>query len=141
METDKFKERKRLEAEVEKLDRDVDAAIVEGLSDKIALRRLGFKSKIFLSAERTVEDLVEDVSRGADRAVILTDFDEPGKQQHREISQALNQEIDVLHDSRKEFGALLTSSGRRTIEAVHPLLEDRDRKFVEAQLSALHLDF
>lgn len=140
MEDKKFLEKKRLEAEVKKLERDVDAAIVEGYSDKIALRKLGFQSKIFLSAERTVEDLVEDVSRGAERVVVLTDFDNHGKEQHRKISQALNKELDVMHSLRKDFGAQLTSTGRMTIEAVLPLFEDKDQKFVEAQLSGLYFD-
>ncbi|WEL23453.1 toprim domain-containing protein [Candidatus Nanohalovita haloferacivicina] len=140
MEDEKFLEKKRLEAEVAKLERDVDAAIVEGLSDKIALRKLGFRSKIFLSAERTVEDLVEDVARGAERVVVLTDFDEHGKEQHKKISRALNEEIDVMHSARKDFGTQLTSTGRRTVEAVLPLFEDKERKFVEAQLSGLYMD-
>lgn len=140
METENFRERKRLEAEVEKIDRDVDAAVVEGYSDKKALRKLGFESKIFLSAERTVEDLTEDVIRGADRVAVLTDFDEHGKEQNREISQALNKEIDVIRSARKDFGAQLTSTDRRAVEDVRPLFDDPDEKFVEAQLSGLYFE-
>lgn len=140
METENFRERKRLEAEVEKIDRDVDAAVVEGYSDKKALRKLGFESKIFLSAERTVQDLTEDVIRGADRVAVLTDFDEHGKEQNREISQALNKEIDVIRSARKDFGAQLTSTDRRAVEDVRPLFDDPDEKFVEAQLSGLYFE-
>ena len=127
-----------MEAEVGKIDRDVDAAVVEGYSDKKALRKLGFESKIFLSAERTVEDLAEDVIRGADRVAVLTDFDEHGKEQNRKISQALNKEIDVIRSARKDFGAQLTSTDRRAVEDVRPLFDDPDDKFVEAQLSGLY---
>lgn len=138
MKTENFMERKHLEAEVGKIDRDVDAAVVEGYSDKKALRKLGFESKIFLSAERTVEDLAEDVIRGADRVAVLTDFDEHGKEQNRKISQALNKEIDVIRSARKDFGAQLTSTDRRAVEDVRPLFDDPDDKFVEAQLSGLY---
>ncbi|QKQ98258.1 toprim domain-containing protein [Candidatus Nanohaloarchaea archaeon] len=140
METEKFREKNLLEAEVEKLERDVDAAIVEGFSDKIALQKLGFQSKIFLSAERTIEDLVEDVARGAERVVVLTDFDEHGKEQNKKISRELDKEIDVINTLRKDFGAQLTSTGRRTIEDTLPLFEDPDEKFVEAQLSGLYFE-
>ena len=138
MKTENFRERKQLEAEVERIDRDVDAAVVEGYADKKALRKLGFESKIFLSAERTVEDLAEDVIRGADRVAVLTDFDEHGKEQNRKISQALNKEIDVIRSARKDFGAQLTSTDRRAVEDVRPLFDDPDDKFVEAQLSGLY---
>lgn len=138
MKTENFKERNRLEAEVERIDRDVDAAIVEGYADKKALRKLGFESKIFLSAERTVEDLAEDVIRGADRVAVLTDFDEHGKEQNKKISQALKEEIDVLRTARKDFGAQLTSTDRRAVEDVRPLFDDLEEKFVEAQLSGLY---
>jgi len=138
MKKETFRERKHLEAEVEKIDRDVDAAVLEGYADKKALRKLGFESKIFLSAEKTVEDLAEDVIRGADRVAVLTDFDEHGKKQNKAISQALQQEIDVIRSARKDFGAQLTSSDRRAIEDVRPLFDDPDEKFVEAQLSGLY---
>ena len=140
MKTENFREKKQLQAEVEKIDRDVDAAIVEGWSDKKALRKLGFESKIFLSAERTIEDLAEDVIRGADRVAVLTDFDEHGKEQSKKISQALNKDIDVLRTARKDFGAQLTSTDRRAVEDVRPLFNDPDEKFVEAQLSGLYFE-
>jgi len=34
---------------------------------------------MFLSAERTIEDLTEDVTRASKRVAILTDFDQHGK--------------------------------------------------------------
>lgn len=137
METAKFRERQRLEEIIARVDRDVEAVIVEGFSDKRALRKLGFSGKVFLSAERTLEDLVEDVSRGASKAAVLTDFDDHGKQQNREIARALEKEIDVIRSLRAEFGAQLTSTGRRAIEDVEPLFQDRDQKFVEAALDGL----
>lgn len=137
METARFKERQKLEEIVSRLDRDVEAVIVEGFSDKEVVHKLGFNGKVFMSAERALEDLVEDVSRGAEKAAVLTDFDEHGKQQNKEISQALEREIDVIRSLRAEFGAQLTSTGRRAVEDVAPLFHDRDSKFVEAALDGL----
>ena len=50
MKTEDFKELKRLEKVVKKLDRDLDSIIVEGIDDKEVMRKLGFTGTIFLSA-------------------------------------------------------------------------------------------
>lgn len=138
MKTEEFKELKRLERLVEKMDRDLDSVIVEGHADKKAIRKLGFSGKIFLSAERTVEGLVEDVSRGSDRTAVLTDFDSHGKEQAKEISHALQGEVRNSISSRREFGKQLTSRGRHAVEDVRPLFEDKEQKFVDAALSRLY---
>ncbi len=137
MREEEFRERKRLEAVVEKLDRDLDSIVVEGIDDRKVMEKLGFSGKIFLSAEKTMEELVEDVSRGAGRIGVLTDFDEHGKDEGRKISRALEKEIDVVRSSREEFGEQLTSAGRRTIEEIKPLFRSKERKFVEAALDRL----
>lgn len=137
MRKNEFEERKKLEEEVEKLDRDVDSVVVEGFSDRKILEKLGFSGKIFLSAERNVEDLVEDVSRGSEKVAVLTDFDDHGKKQNRKISHELEKEIDVIRTSRQEFGAQLTSTGRQCIEDIRPLLRSKQQKFVDAALDRL----
>lgn len=137
MNKQKFKERKSLEEVVSKIDRDVDSVIVEGYSDKQVMKKLGFEGKIFLSAERTVEDLTEDVTRASKRVAILTDFDQHGKEENKKILQELQGEVDVIKASRKEFGAQLTSTGRRTIEDAAPLFKSKERKFVDAALDTI----
>ncbi len=138
MDVEKFKERNRLENEVEKLDRDVDSIIVEGFSDKRVMRMLGFEGKIFESAERTHEDLAEDVERGSEKVAILTDFDSHGKQQNKEIRQHLTGKVDVISSARKQFGKQLTKEGRMAVEDVAPLFEDKEEKFVDAALDRLY---
>ncbi len=137
MDTEKFRERKQLEAVVEKLDRDVDAAIVEGFMDKQVLVRLGFTGKVFLSAERSLESLVEDVERGSERVAVLTDFDNHGKDQNRKICHELQGRVDVINAARKEFGSQLTSTGRMAVEDARPLFHSKNDKFVEARLDGL----
>lgn len=138
MDTDLFRERQELERVVQKLDRDLDAVVVEGYCDRQVLQKLGFNGKIFLSAERTLDDLVEDVSRGANTVGILTDFDKHGKKQAREISHALRKEIDVIESARSEFGRQLTSTGRMTVEDAKPLFHSKDQKFVDAALDEIY---
>ncbi|MFB6182673.1 MAG: toprim domain-containing protein [Candidatus Nanohaloarchaea archaeon] len=140
MRDEKFREKKELEDIVNRLDNDLDAIIVEGFSDKIAMKKLGFNGKIFTSAERTLEDLVEDVSRGAKKVAVLTDFDEHGKKQNKKISRKLEKKIDVIRSWRRDFGSQLTSTGRRSIEEVNPLFQDKDKKFVEAALDGLYFE-
>jgi 5S rRNA maturation endonuclease (ribonuclease M5) len=140
MEREKFVEKNKLEKIVSKIDRDVDSIIVEGYSDRIAMEKLGFSGKIFLSAEKSVEGLTEDVSRGADRVAVLTDFDNHGKQEARKISRELDKEIDVLNSAREEFGRQLTSKGRMAVEDVAPLFVDREQKFIEAALDDLYFN-
>lgn len=137
MNKEKFKERKKLEEVTKKLDRDVDSIIVEGFSDKQVMKKLGFEGRILLSAERTIEDLAEDVERSSQRVAILTDFDEHGKEENKKILQELQDKVDVIKESRKEFGVQLTSAGRRTIEDAAPLFESKEKKFVEAALDTL----
>jgi len=137
MDKERFQERKELEKLTEKLDRDVDSLIVEGSSDKRVMEKLGFAGKIFLSAERAIEDLVEDVSRRAEKVAVLTDFDEHGKERGKEISRALETEVDVIRASREEFGAQLTSNGRRCVEDIRPLFKSKKQKFVDATLDRL----
>jgi 5S rRNA maturation endonuclease (ribonuclease M5) len=138
MNTEDFKELKRLEMIVEKLDRDLDSVIVEGYDDRKVMRKLGFTGKIFLSAEKTVEDLVEDVSRGSERTAVLTDFDSHGKEENRKIRHALQGEVKNSISAREEFGLQLTSKDRRAVEDVRPLFEDKNQKFVDAALSRMY---
>lgn len=139
MDKRRFRERKELEAVVRKLDRDVDGVVVEGFMDRKVLQKLGFSGKVFMSAERTIDDLVEDIERGTERVAVLTDFDSHGKNENRKITHALQGRTDVIAAARKEFGAQLTSTGRMAVEDVMPLFSSLEDKFVEARLDGLFL--
>ena len=140
MRKEEFIEKKRLENVVKNISRDVDSVIVEGWDDKKIIQKLGFDGKIFLSAERTHEDLCEDVSRTSKKVAVLTDFDEHGKDEAREISRKLQQDIDVIRSARKEFGEQLTSNDRRAVEDIRPLFQDHEEKFVEAAMDDIFFD-
>ena len=134
-----FRELQQLQKITEMIDRDADSVIVEGYSDKVAIRQLGFKGKIFQSAERSVEDLAEDVERGAVRVAVLTAFDTHRKDQNSEIIQALQGKVDVINSLRRDFGAQLTSNGRHAVEDVLPLFESKEDKFIEEMLDEISL--
>ena len=137
MEKDDYVEKRELERVISRIDRDVDSVVVEGHSDRIVVEKLGFTGKIFLSAEKTLEGLAEDVGRGAERVAVLTDFDNHGKEQAGKISRRLDKEVDVIRSCRKQFGKQLTSTGRKAVEDIAPLFVDREQKFVDAALDDL----
>jgi len=133
-------EKKQLEKVIKEIEKTVDTIIVEGWSDKKMIQKLGYKGKIFLSAEKTVEDLAEDAARRADKAAVLTDFDTHGKKQAKEISRELDKEIDVVRSARKKFGKQLTSTDRHAVEDIRPLFQDKDEKFVEAAMDQIFFE-
>jgi 5S rRNA maturation endonuclease (ribonuclease M5) len=137
VEKDDYVEKRELERVISRIDRDVDSVVVEGYSDRIVVEKLGFTGKIFLSAEKTLEGLAEDVGRGAERVAVLTDFDNHGKEQAGKISRRLDKEVDVIRSCRKQFGKQLTSTGRMAVEDIAPLFVDREQKFVDAALDDL----
>ncbi|MDY6768624.1 MAG: hypothetical protein SVW02_00775, partial [Candidatus Nanohaloarchaea archaeon] len=65
---------------VEEMDRDVDAAIVEGSNDQEALEKAGFTGAIYTCSENTngVVSLARTVSRENTAVSILTDYDSEG---------------------------------------------------------------
>jgi len=67
------------------------------------MEKLGFEGRIFLSAERTIEDLTEDVTRASKRVAILTDFDQHGKEENKKILQELQDKVDVIKVSRERI--------------------------------------
>ena len=140
MKREEYIEKNRLEEVVSDISRDVDSIIVEGWADKKIIEKLGFEGKIFMSAERTHEDLCEDVVRASNTVAVLTDFDQHGKEEAREISRKLQKEVDVIRSARKEFGKQLTSTDRRAVEDIRPLFDDKEQKFIDAELDQLYFE-
>jgi len=137
VEKDDYVEKRELERVISRIDRDVDSVVVEGYSDRIVVEKLGFSGKIFLSAEKTLEGLAEDVGRAAERVAVLTDFNNHGNEQAGKISRRIDMEVDVIRSCRKQFGKQLTSTGRKAVEDIAPLFVDKEEKFVEAALDDL----
>ncbi|MDY6771078.1 MAG: hypothetical protein SV186_03920 [Candidatus Nanohaloarchaea archaeon] len=138
---EEYEYRERVRRFVQRMDDNVDAIIVEGESDKRVLRRLGAESRIFTSGGRSPEPFAETVARVTDRLVILTDFDEHGKELNKEFQHLLREDVTIFHAYRRDFGKLLTSSGRHCVEDLRPLFDSRFEKFVDAKLDRLFTPF
>ncbi|MCX6775340.1 MAG: toprim domain-containing protein [Candidatus Micrarchaeota archaeon] len=83
------KKRKLLDRVMKELKESGAPLLVEGKRDREALERIGVKNRIFL-VNMSPDKLCLRVSKVADEAVILTDFDEAGQKLCRRIEEALH---------------------------------------------------
>ena len=110
------------------IDGAVDVVIVEGQRDLDALRGLGLSKPIFKCSSygslRT--DLVEEVTKNFSRVIILTDFDEEGRDLNRKLTSILEQRgIKVAKAYRRATGRLMSKIKVWTIESLSKLSRDR----------------
>lgn len=134
---EEFRERKRFESLIDELNKNSVSVVVEGYMDQLVLRKLGFRGKVFLSAERKNEDLCEDVARGSERVVILTDFDSHGRKQNKKLGKLLEGKVDVINSFRRDMKAEMAENDRYAIEDIRPILQNKNKKFVEEKLDEI----
>lgn len=106
------------------INRLVDAIIVEGQRDSEALRTMGLTKPIYRSStpERSHSDLVEELAENHSRVVILTDFDEEGRDLNRRLSYLLEHRgLRVEKSYRRSVGRLLRELKITTIESLRKL--------------------
>jgi len=99
--------------------------LVEGKRDREALERIGMRNKIFLINMRP-DRLCERVSKVADEAVVLTDFDEAGEKLCKRVEESLHS-YNVLPnmEMRRKFRYLL---GVYNFEEIDRKLEEFRKK-------------
>jgi 5S rRNA maturation endonuclease (ribonuclease M5) len=99
--------------------------LVEGKRDREALERIGMRNKIFLINMRP-DRLCERVSKVADEAVVLTDFDEAGEKLCKRVEESLRS-YNVLPnmEMRRKFRYLL---GVYNFEEIDRKLEEFRKK-------------
>jgi len=109
---------------LEEIDRLVDAIIVEGRRDSEALRGMGLTKPIYRSSTpgRSRSDLVEELAKNHSRVVILTDFDEEGRDLNRRLSDLLEHRgLRVEKTYRRSVGRLMGELRVTTIESLNKL--------------------
>ena len=96
---------------VERMNEEVSCVLVEGRKDKEALKKIGYKGRVvYVNKFREVEGKI----------VILTDFDEEGKEAARRIIKTVGEKnIDTFF--RNKFRKILKSIGRNDIQAISNL--------------------
>jgi 5S rRNA maturation endonuclease (ribonuclease M5) len=63
--------------------------IVEGPKDKKALQEVGVSNFIVELSKKSIFEIIEDVAKIASEVVILTDFDEKGKELYGKLNSGL----------------------------------------------------
>ncbi|MDY6761966.1 MAG: hypothetical protein SVY41_02875 [Candidatus Nanohaloarchaea archaeon] len=118
----------RLRAAVEQLvgrmDRDVEAAVVEGGRDRAALEKAEFTGTIYTCSENSngVVALARRVAQENTAVAVLTDFDPAGKELHGKLRES----IPARHVHgiwRQKLAELLTVNGHRDIESINNIID------------------
>jgi 5S rRNA maturation endonuclease (ribonuclease M5) len=119
------RKQKLLSRVLKELDESGKPILVEGKKDKAALERIGVRNRIFL-INMTPDELCKRVSKVADEAVVLTDFDEAGEKLCKRVEEALYS-YNVLPNTevRRRLRYLL---GLYTIEEIDRKLEEFKKK-------------
>ncbi|MEM4246170.1 MAG: toprim domain-containing protein [Candidatus Bathyarchaeia archaeon] len=97
----------------------VDAVIVEGSRDREALRELGFNGMIEMHSMKgfSEEELVEEIRSKYKSVLLLTDFDEEGRQLNRRLTYILERRgVRVDLGLRRVIGRLMATLGVYSIE-------------------------
>ena len=102
---------------VEKMNVEISCVLVEGRKDKEALQKIGYKGKIVYANE---------LRKAKGKIVILTDFDEEGKEIAKRIIRILGERnVDMFF--RNEIGKILKSIGRNDIQAISNLCKKYEK--------------
>ena len=98
-----------------------DVVVVEGPRDVDALRNLDFEGRVTICSKVGVSDsdLAESLADRDSKVVILTDFDEEGRELNRRLSRLFERRgIKVERELRREAGRLMAYVGVYAIEAL-----------------------
>lgn len=109
------------------IDSFADVVIVEGRKDVRALKSLGLVKPIFKcsSPGRSHPDLVEEIAKDFMRVVVLTDFDDEGRDLNRKLAGMLRQRgLIVARSYRRAVGKILGELRVSTIESLSKLRKE-----------------
>lgn len=119
----------------------VDVVIVEGPRDLEALRQLGFKGEVSLFSQVGVSDsdFIEATSKEHGSVVILTDFDEEGRNIDLSLSEGFERRgLRVEKGLRRDMGRIMAAIGVYAIESLDNIQEQseaEERDFNSSRLS------
>ena len=102
-----------------------DVVVVEGIRDLESLRNIGFTGTVSLFSNVGVSDadFVDDLTTEYESVVILTDFDQEGREINRRLSRLLERRgVKVEKGFRSETGRLMAAIGVYTIESLDNVL-------------------
>lgn len=102
---------------LDRMDREVDAVVVEGPNDKAALREGGVTVPVFECSSSSGLDTFARRLPGQ-TIVILTDYDTHGRRLNGQLRDLLS-DARIESRWRRDLGLLLTKRGRYDIESLN----------------------
>ena len=119
----------RIEKWIDDLNKLTDViVIVEGKTDKLMLKKIGINHKIIIFYEKDFWKKVHLESRLKKKMIILTDFDEEGKNLNKKIIRyVLDFNIKVLDKERTDFRIVTKGFGNEIYEIVKRILELKEK--------------
>lgn len=117
--TDRFQALLDLIELLSSINSSVDAIIVEGSRDREALRRLGFDGVIEMHSMKgfSEEELVGEIQSKYKSVLLLTDFDEEGRQLNKKLTRVLERSgVRVDLGLRRMIGRIMATLGVYSIE-------------------------
>ncbi len=120
---------KELEAVLRGEDEPIEFILVEGTRDVQALRFLGVAAPIDVCSHvgRAEHDIAANISARTRNALVLTDFDETGRDQAKRITELLTAEgVRVQVELRRKIGRLMSVLDLKTVESIDNLVMKKD---------------
>ena len=119
----------RIEKWIDDLNKLTDVlVVVEGKTDKIMLKKIGISHNIIIFYEKDFWKKVHLESRLKKKMIILTDFDEEGKNLNKKIIQyVLDLNMIVLEKERFDFRKITKGFGNEIYEIAKRILELKEK--------------
>jgi 5S rRNA maturation endonuclease (ribonuclease M5) len=102
---------------------EVDAAIVDGVHDRMTLRHLGFSKPVYTRSKYSYRELADRLAKKYSTVIVLTDFDAEGTLANELISRLLEKRnVRVCRACRDAVAAALKKVNVSTIEGIYRLI-------------------
>jgi 5S rRNA maturation endonuclease (ribonuclease M5) len=118
-----------LEAILRGEDEPIEFILVEGTRDVEALRFLGVTAPIDVCSHvgQAEQDIAANISERTYSVLVLTDFDQTGRNQSKRLTELLAAEgVQVQVGLRRKIGQLMGILGLKTVESIDNLVMKKD---------------
>ena len=116
----------KLESVLRGEDEPIEFILVEGTRDVEALRFLGVTTPIDVSfhVRRAEPAIADNISTKTRNVLVLTDFDETGRNQAKRLTELLIAEVQI--ELRRKIGRLMGILDLKTVESIDNLVMRKD---------------
>lgn len=102
---------------------EADAAVVDGVHDRITLRHLGFDKPIYTHSKYSYVELADRIAKKHQTVIVLTDFDAEGTLANELITVRLEErKVRVCKTCRDTIAKSLKELDITTVEGIYQLI-------------------